>query len=431
MKTIIIFCAIILLSCSITAEAATRIENVDVEIISESSLPPMIKERMKESVTAIGQQLIAGQILPLSDEQLKQKESTIHLVFDKILVGYTVNNVEIKIFDSTAFIKIFLLPWLDTIKKIEVNKKIEGMPPELENLILNDLKNVDEVFSNGLSGLPVAATDWTNGILKRRLNNFMEKFLPEFRADFDIKITSEENNISVAKIDLTVYPKLPVVRTISLSMRSDTMPNVALVTHRTLMEDTINILIGVPVAFIERHKTEIENLIAKPLDDQTDFRRLKIKSQVTLTAAEQMSVMIRSDSTRYRMRASGWVDIGRDSKAKDDILFRMHIGRKISNLDEVFFQVDVKPQEVEWNWSLGYNRHLLKKTKASLRYDFSDQDFIAAFEYEFLKDWLIRYEHKFDNDKKEAAIRYRLHDFLSVEYVVDQRENWLRFIGNF
>ena len=427
----IIFCAIILLSCSITAEAATRIENVDVEIISESSLPPMIKERMKESVTAIGQQLIAGQILPLSDEQLKQKESTIHLVFDKILVGYTVNNVEIKIFDSTAFIKIFLLPWLDTIKKIEVNKKIEGMPPELENLILNDLKNVDEVFSNGLSGLPVAATDWTNGILKRRLNNFMEKFLPEFRADFDIKITSEENNISVAKIDLTVYPKLPVVRTISLSMRSDTMPNVALVTHRTLMEDTINILIGVPVAFIERHKTEIENLIAKPLDDQTDFRRLKIKSQVTLTAAEQMSVMIRSDSTRYRMRASGWVDIGRDSKAKDDILFRMHIGRKISNLDEVFFQVDVKPQEVEWNWSLGYNRHLLKKTKASLRYDFSDQDFIAAFEYEFLKDWLIRYEHKIDNDKKEAAIRYRLHDFLSVEYVVDQRENWLRFIGNF
>ena len=73
----------------------------------------------------------------------------------------------------------------------------------------------------------------------------------------------------------------------------------------------------------------------------------------------------------------------------------------------------------------------MKKTKASLRYDFSDQDFIAAFEYEFLKDWLIRYEHKIDNDKKEAAIRYRLHDFLSVEYVVDQRENWLRFIGNF
>ncbi|MBR1729941.1 MAG: acylphosphatase, partial [Selenomonadaceae bacterium] len=216
LKTIIIFGAMILLNCSMTAEAATRIENIDVEIISESSLPPMIKERMRESVTAIGQQLIAGQILPLSDEQLKQKESTIHLVFDKILVGYTVNNVEIKIFDSTAFIKIFLLPWLDTIKKIQVNKKIEGMPPELENLILNDLKNVDEVFSNGLSGLPVAATDWTNGILKRRLNNFMEKFLPEFRADFDIKITSEENNISVAKIDLTVYPKLPVVRTISL-----------------------------------------------------------------------------------------------------------------------------------------------------------------------------------------------------------------------
>ena len=417
------------------AEATTRIETIEAEVMSETSLPPMVKERMEESVAAIGKQLLSGYPLPFTEDWRIQQESTIQVVFDKILVGYTVKSVAIKVLEDKAIIKVTLLPWSDIIKYIKVNVNIEGMPPELGGFILSDLSSVNEVFSDGLSGLPIAAADWTNGILKRRLNKFMQENLPEFRADFDIKIKSNRirssSNKSTAMIDLTVYPKLPVVRTISLSMRSDTMPNIALVTHRTFMEDKINVLVGVPVAFIERHKEDIEAMIAKPLDEQTDFVKLKMKSVVNLTISEHLGVMIRSDSSRYRMRATGWVDLGRNSDASDDLLFRMHLGRKISNIDEAFFLVDVAPQEMKWNWALGYSRGILPRTKASLRYDFSDKDFIADLEYSFLKDWLLRYEHKFNDDKKEAAIRYRLHDFLGVEWAVDKRESWLRLIGSF
>ena len=419
----------LLLVTSMTASAAVRIEDVKAVVSSDNSLPPLVKVRMEESVSAIGKQLLIGQKLPITEDWKRRQESTIHVVFDKILVGYTVNKVNIQFRETDAIINVKLLPWTDTIKNIQVQVKIEGMPSELEDLVINDLTYIDEVFSEGLQGLPIAATDWTNGILKRRLNKFMEESLPEFRADFDIK--TNDSDISTAIVDLTVYPKLPVVRTISLSMRSDTMPNVALVTHRTLMENKVNFLVGVPVAFIERHKEDIEKMLAKPLDEQTDFRVLKIKSDVTLTAAEQMSVMIRSDSSRYRMRVSGWVDIGRDSRAEDDILLRLHLGRKISNIDEGFFQVDIKPQKMKWNLALGYSRNIFQNAGASLRYDFNDEEFIADLEYEFLKNWLLRYEHKFDNDRKEIAVRYKLHDFLGVEYVVDQRESWLRFIGNF
>ena len=422
--------ALTILSMTSITSAAERIESVEAEVNSENSLPPMVKERMEESVAAIGRQLILGHPLPITDDWRRQQESTIHMVFDKILVGYTVNSVKIKPKDSIATINVNLLPWTDTIQNIKVNKTIEGMPAELESLVLNDLAAIDDVFSDCLEDLPIAAADWTNGILKRRLNKFMETSLPEFRVDFDIKFASESNS-STAVVELIVYPRLPVVRTISLSMRSDTMPNIALVTHRTFMENKVNVLVGVPVAFIDRHKNEIEKILVKPLDEQNDFRALKIKSVATIEANEQMSVMIRSDSTRYRMRASGWADIGRDSDATDDVLFRMHVGRKISNIDEGFFQVDVKPQEVKWNWAIGYSRNIFNHTNASLRYDFSDEGFIADLEYEFLKNWLVRYEHKFRNDRKEGAIRYRLHDFLSVEYVVDHRESWLRFIGNF
>ena len=413
----------------VTKVNAARIEFIKADVTSETALPPMVKERMNESVAAIGEQLIIGRELPFSDDWRKQQESTIHLVFDKILVGYTVKQVNIKTDDSTAIIEVKLLPWVDVIKDIKVNLYVEGMPPELEKIVRNDLTLIKDIFNDGLNGLPIAAQDWTNGILKRQLNKFMETALPEFRADFDVKIQTNVNTSAI--IDLTVYPKLPVVRTINLSMRSDTMPNIALVTHRTLMESKSNILIGVPVAFIERHKEEIQNLLAKPLDEQKDFRALKIKSRVTINVAEQADIMIRSDSTRYRMRASGWVDVGRSNKVNDDLLFRIHLGRKISNKDEAFFQFDLKPQNVKFNSAVGYLRNVFKNTDASLRYDFNEKNFITAFEYEFLKDWLLRYEHKFSNDHKEAAIRYKLHDFLGIECVVDNDEGWIRFIGNF
>ena len=420
----------VLLTLTTPTNAAARIDIVEAKVTSETSLPPMVKERMEESVAAIGKQLILGHNLPVTEDWKKRQESTIHLVFDKILVGYTVKQVTIQCYGTEAIINVNLLPWTDTIQNIQVNTEIEGMPEELKPLVMKDLNYVKGVFMDGLKGLPIAATDWTNGILKRRLNKFMEESLPEFRVDFDVKIRNEAN-ISTAIVDMTVYPKLPVVRTISLSMLSDTIPNVALVTHRTFMEDKVNVLIGVPVAFIERHKEDIEKMLAKPLDEHTDFRVLKIKSNVTLTAAEQMAVMVRSDSSRYRMRASGWVDIGRDERATDDILLRMHIGRKISSADETFFQIDVKPQEMKWNWAFGYSRNIFKNTSAALRYDFTDDDLIVDLKYEFFKNWLLRYEHKFDDDRKEAAIRYKISDFLGVEYAVDQRESWLRFIGNF
>lgn len=421
------FCLIFISTILFTSVTyAQRIDSVKAVVYSQNFLPAMVKERMEESISNIGNQLLSGKLLPLNQSWLKTQESTIHLVFDKILVGYTVNNVSINILDSTAIINVNLIAWSDTINQIKVNANVEGMPDSLTNFVINDLAHIDEVFNDCLKGLPIAAVDWTNGILKRRLKNFMELSLPEFRADFDVKIQSDSSAI----IELNVYPKLPVVRTISLSMRSDTIPNIALLTHRTLVENTSNILIGVPVSFINRHKAEIESLIATPLDSQKDFKTLKIKSNVSIEPAERMNIMIRSNSSIYRMRASGWIDLARNSDVDDDLLFRLHIGRKLSNADETFARIDIKPQVVDWNFALGYSKSV-KSTSASILYDFSDKNFIADLEYKFLKDWLIRYEHKFKNDSKETAIRYKLHDFLSVEYAIDKNESWLRFIGYF
>ena len=45
--------------------------------------------------------------------------------------------------------------------------------------------------------------------------------------------------------------------------------------------------------------------------------------------------------------------------------------------------------------------------------------------------FLLRVEHHFKSDLNEVALRYKLHEFVSLEYVKNNEDNWLRLVGNF
>ncbi len=415
-------------ACAVTVSAQAapieRITAVHAVVEAGDALPQMVKERMETSVAAIADQLLAGQRVSMSESECREKENVIYTVFDKVLVGYSVEQVKI-IPGEQAEIHVSLIPWEDRIRSIRTETVVDGMPPEIEELVRRDLQQVDTVFSEGLQGLPLAAADWTNGVLKRRLNAYMDEHLPEFRADFDVDVQD------TAMVRLTVYPRLPVVRTVDLSMRSDTMPNFTLLNHRDLMQEKADLLVGVPVAFVSRHREEIASFLGNALDRQKDFRMLGLHSAVSMDTGERMHVMVRSDSERWRIRLTGWADIGRDRTRGDDILFRLHAGRKLSKLDEVFARMELEPQEVRFRWALGYGREVLPNTILSMRYDMSDKTWIGRASWDFRKKWWLRYEYQWMDRRGEAGLGYRLHDFLSLEYVVDDSENWLRMIGNF
>ena len=420
----ILFCLL-----PLTAEAGSRVENLDVSVTSETGLPPLVQQRMETSVRVIAEQLLLG--LPTSTEpaEVAQKSEVIRQVFDKVLVGYTVRQVSLTL-GSTAAVRVDLLPWSDQIQTIVVDTKVEGMPPAVEALVRRDLADVNTVFSDALYGLPVAAADWTNGVLKHHLNDYLAAHLPEFRGDFDV-----ETDGSAAKVSLTVYPRLPVARTTDLSMRSDTVPNFTLLNHRELMQQQVDSLVGVPVAFVARHQHDFEQQFAKTLDAQQDFRALRMKSVVTIAPQERMEVMSRSDSDRYRARLTGWVDMGRrESKYENEIdsmRFRLHAGRMMTSRDEVFAQFDFMPQKVDWDWELGYGHRVGTGTTGQIRYDMRKNRFVLGALQEIAPCWQLRYEYRFADQLGEAGLLYKVHDFLSLEYVLDKTQGWLRLIGNF
>ncbi|MBQ1890369.1 MAG: acylphosphatase, partial [Selenomonas sp.] len=92
---------------------------------------------------------------------------------------------------------------------------------------------------------------------------------------------------------------------------------------------------------------------------------------------------------------------------------------------------DFAPQAVKWRWELGYDRMLSPYTHGQIRYDFTAGDFVLAATQQLAPRWLLRYEYRLADALGEAAVRYKLHDFLSVEYLINRRQKWFRFIGNF
>ena len=213
-----VFVLLLCLVLPTAAGAAPRITSVASSVTGEQ-LPPLVQQRMQESVRIISEQVLLDQ--PVRNAYPQQAE-LIREVFDKVLVGYTVQRVTVTVVPSgTAEVRVSLLPWADTIPRVRVVTAVEGMPPLVEKLVRQDISGVDTVFQEALVGLPVAATDWTNGVLKRQLRAYLAAHLPEFRGDFDLMPQKD----GTMQVQLTVFPRLPVVRTVDLSMRSDTVPN--------------------------------------------------------------------------------------------------------------------------------------------------------------------------------------------------------------
>ena len=404
----VLFALVLLGAGGGTAFASGTIAAVRAEVATDDgALPRAVQARMEKSVAAIAAQLIEGKPLASYEERRKADEATIREVFDKVLVGYSVSSVAIEPGEESC-VRVALVPWADRVEDVEVSLSVEGVSPAVEKMVRDDLAGVETVFRQSLEGLPAAAADWTNGVLKESLNAYMAAHLPEFRADFDVETAQK------AHVALTVYPKMPVVRTIDLAMRSDTIANFALLEKRSALQRKADEMLGVPVAFVARHEAE--------------FAR---GMEATLAAGEQTSIMSRSDTTRYRLRLEGWGDVGRHSAGIGDVRFRAHAGAMTSPADEFFVRADVLPQDFGWGWALGYERRVVPGLSANARYDMRAHAWTTGVRTRFSPRVELRWEYRRADRTGELGLSCRLHDFLRVELVRDHSEGWLRLIGDF
>jgi hypothetical protein len=138
-------------------------------------------------------------------------------------------------------------------------------------------------------------------------------------------------------------------------------------------------------------------------------------------------IHLQAESRKYRVNAEARLDMGRENGTTSG---QLHAGKFFSDKDEIFTEVELITDTMKWRFSPGWGRRIGHNTVAGVRFNVTDRARYAWLEHSFGGDWRLRFDRSSEKNDDEIGLRYKLHDFLSAEFVHRPHENFVRVIGH-
>jgi len=397
------------------------VETVTVSMTASPTPPTTrIAKRMSASVATVGTQMLVGRNISDVVSGQATYEKLIQEVFDRVLVGYSVQSVSLAVASNTR-IEVTVVPWGEVVREVALEVDFGAIAPELVSLVKQDMGNIEEKVNDVLVGLPIDALDWAGGVAKLVIRDILASQLPEFRANFDMIPGSR----TVVKLSLA--PLGATVQDVHVSLRSHTIPNVLLSAARPTVDQAGKSLVGLPVAFIERHRDYFTAKLLTTAAEYSVVKRYGLTLTPVLNPGVDTEINLNAETDQYKVSLEGYMDMGRST---ENTSFRLHAGKFISKLDEAFMEVNFVPSSVAWNLVPGWGHTIGPTTTAGIKYNISDKQELLWLRQDVSHNISLRLERTPATGYSEFAVRYKMHDFISAEYIITQDAKWLRLIGN-
>lgn len=375
---------------------------------------------MTASISTVGDQMLTGRTVDDVATNRANYEKLVREIFDRVLVGYSVEQVRITP-GATTGIAVTVAPWGDIIHDVSLDIDTSSLNSELMNLIRQDMGKIEEQVANVLIGLPVDSVAWAGGVSKTVIRELLEDQLPEFRSNLEITPGSHTN------IKLTLIPAGPVIDNVHLALRSRTIPNILLMEASPALREKAGMLRGLPVAFVERHKDYFTSQLLAVAARHPSVEKYGLVLTPAISPGVDTQITLNAETTKYRVSLEGNLDMGRQD---DNTSGKLHIGKLTGSRDEAFFELKFLPDNLSWKFEPGWGHKFMANTMGGIRYSVSDRGSILWLNHYVGDNWMLRYEYVPKTDYNEFGVRYKLHDFLSAEYVITDKENWLRLVAN-
>ena len=299
--------------------------------------------------------------------------------------------------------------------------QFSGVEPQTAALLERRIPALQAQLEQAISGASVDAGDWAGGVLRKLVRSEVQSQLPEFKPAVDVL---QEDGRTVVQV--VIYPVGQLVRDIRYELRSEDIPNVLLMQVKYKYAGECDKLRGLPVAYVQRHRQELEQQLLEKLMTEPEVKNYQLRPQVKITPGADLGVSIMIESDDYKIWFEGYGDIGRD---KDNLSGKAHLGKFISSHDEIFGEAEVILDDVQWRFGTGYTHYWGKSSWSYVRrMPMGDNNY--RLEYCLSPKWRLRAEHFSGDDRNEFGVRYRIHEFLSAEYIYGGQEFYLRLIGN-
>ncbi len=405
----------------LTVLAATAtVDKITVTITADEQPPDRVAKRMTASITTVSEQMLGGRTVADIETNRANYEKLIREIFDRVLVGYTVEDVSITPGITTG-ITVTVAPWGEIIRDISLDIDTTGLSPDTMKLINQDMGRIEDQVANVLVGLPVDSVAWAGGVSKAVIRELLESQLPEFRSNLDITAGVHTN------IKLSLIPTGPVIDNVQVALRSRTIPNILLTEVSPSVREAAGGLRGLPVAFVERHKDYFTSAVLAAAAKQPIVAKYGLVLTPAINPGVDTTITLNAETTKYRVSLEGNLDMGRQ---EDNTSAKLHIGQWTGKRDEAYFELRFIPDNWSWKFEPGWGHKFTANTMGGLRYNVTDQESVIWLTHYAGDDWLFRFEHVPKTDYNEFGVRYKLHDFLSAEYIFTKKENWLRLVAN-
>ena len=389
-----------------------------VDITGGTSMP--LLNKMSNSMQLVAQQLLLERDTEAIKPVQQEYATLLSDIADRVLTGYYLQSTKLTI-DKESELVLKIRPWNAAIRNVEVDLKFSGIEEQTSELLESKLPTLKQQLNDTIFGASVDASDWADGVLRKIVRQQVEEALPEFKVAVDLV-----NEHKKTVVQVVIYPVGQLVRNIEYSMRSDAIPNILLMKLKHKYADECNKLRGLPVSYVARQKQEIEEFLLSKLRNEQEILEYDLNPQVTITPDADMSIEFLINSDKYKVWFEGYGDIGR---GEENLSGKAHIGKFVSPKEEVFGEVEATLDNVDWTFGAGYTRYWGKSGWSYIR-RVPDGENNYKLEYYLNPKWKLRAEHFANQNRNEYGVRYRIHEFLSAEYVYGGDEFYLRIIGN-
>ena len=396
------------------------VEAIEVQVLATAAPSAKVLRRMSESVKTIGEHLLLGRSTIDVATRRDYYERLVRDVFDRVLIGYTVEKVEIDPARTTK-IRLSVIPWGDTVRNVKIRVDYSGIAPEAIALVKQDMGKLEMEIQAALVGLPIDAVDWATGVARELIREILLRQLPEFHFSLDVEAGRETS------VRLSLFPTGTIVREARVSLRSQTIPNLLLVHARPAIEAQARSMRGLPVAYVERHLSYFTNLVRTTALADPVVSQFALIVLPKVTPGQDTEVLVTVDTNRFRITAEVFLDTGKD---RENISAQAHLGQIIGKRDELFIELKVLPGMMTWEFMPGWGHQFGSDTWAGLRYRTNDREWVGWLEQGLGGRWSLRAERWSGLDRNEIGLRYKLHDFLSAEFIMTNDRSWLRMVGH-
>jgi hypothetical protein len=285
-----------------------------------------------------------------------------------------------------------------------------------------DVRGMTEEIAPLLEGLPVEALSWADSALREQVEEIVKRRLPGWNFSLLVRLGADGEVLQVS-----FQSQQPLVLAVTPSVFSSTLPVMFQSDLTAKLVPGLSPIIGTPVAWIDRHRGDVESLAQDLLEDRNAVSNTRSEVEVDFSPAQvsRMNAVVNSDSLIFQIRLTAFAGV-EERYPEAEIMLGWNTRRMTGADLELYSETIVDTGEFTLTNRLGFRFPLIEgrlgKILVGMEMEWPDQESWYRVWWDSRKlrrpyAWW-RYNPEYGHN---AALGYRLNEYISIEIHYDAR----------